>query len=177
MDIRNSKTYENLTSAFLTECKDCTKYILFSRKAEEDGFFQISEIFRKTAENELTHALIILERLEGISYTSHNLQDAVAWEEKESEKLYTDFSAKAKEEGFYSISKLFDRLAQVEKKHSEIFSKLEENMDTAKIFCKDEKRLWVCRACGYETYGECSREVCPLCGSGQEHSEIKGENY
>ena len=57
------------------------------------------------------------------------------------------------------------------------FAALALNMDTAKVFYKDDKKIWVCRNCGYETYDWQSREKCPVCGADQGFSQIKPENY
>ena len=176
MAAENSRTYENLTEAFVQECIKFTEYTIFSKKAEEDGFYQIGEIFSKTAYNEFIHAQIILEMLGGIKYTSQNLIYS-AQRKNEKSAMYKEFARIAKEDRYSPLSQLFERLSETEKKHGEIFRKLADNMDTAKIFCRDKKQTWVCRKCGYETVDWCSREKCPLCGSPQDYSEIKAENY
>ena len=173
----NSRTFKNIRQAFIKECVSCVKNILYTRCAREDGFEQIADIFRKTAANDLTHAKLLLSQGgKETGYTSDNLMRAKKDKEERRAK-YTEYSARAMKEGYISLSKLFERLARIETAHRERFFILRENMDTAKIFCKDTRQTWVCRSCGYETKGMCSSRICPVCGRRQGFTQIKNENY
>ena len=177
MIFESSQTAKNLKRAFLAECRCCVRYIIYSRQAKADGFEQIAEIFRQTAANDMTHAKLLLGwdgKTPG--FTSENL--SIAHTEKEKLKArYAQYSITAVKEGYNCLAKLFERLADIEQAHRERFFILRENMDTAKIFCKDRRQTWVCRVCGHESRGQCSDRVCPVCGRQQAFTQIKGENY
>ena len=51
-NIQGTKTQANLMAAFAGESQARNKYTFFAEKAEQDGFMQIAEIFRETADNE-----------------------------------------------------------------------------------------------------------------------------
>ena len=51
--IRGTQTEKNLLAAFAGESQARSRYSLFARKAEAEGYQQIADVFRETAENEL----------------------------------------------------------------------------------------------------------------------------
>ena len=180
MSFKDSKTYENLQTAFAGESKAYTKYSFYSKKAREDGFEQIANIFKETAGNELEHAEIWfrwLNETDELPYTLDNLVDAKNGENYEWSTMYKNFAKTARQEGYCALAKLFERIGKIEHNHDERYSKLIENMETATVFCKDTKQTWICQVCGHETYGECSPEVCPVCGHEQAFTELKATNY
>jgi len=180
MNFKASATFAYLNTVFSAECRAYTKYMLYSRKAGRDGFPQISAIFREIAQNELNHAktvYMLLNSLDTLPYTSRNLQQAAACEKYESEIMYKKLAVTAADEGFANVSAIAQKLADTEHSHMNIFEKLAENMDSAKLFCKDEKQKWICRLCGYEIYDWCSPQKCPLCSARQDYFQIKAENY
>ena len=52
-----STTQENLMAAFAGESQARNRYTYFARRAAEEGYDQIAEIFEETADNECEHAL------------------------------------------------------------------------------------------------------------------------
>ena len=180
MGFKQSKTFMNLQTVFGAECKSFAKYSMYAAKAKEDGFEQIGEIFAQTAGNELEHAKIrfkLINEADDLPYTSDNLKEAEICENYENRVMYKHFAAVAKEEGYRKIADLLEKIGRTEAAHERRFAALAMNMDTAKVFYKDDKKIWVCRNCGYETYDWHSREKCPVCGADQGFSQIKPENY
>ena len=55
-DLKGSKTYDNLLIAYAGESQARNKYEFFAVKAQEEGYRQIAELFRETADNEKEHA-------------------------------------------------------------------------------------------------------------------------
>ena len=51
-DLKGSKTYDNLLIAYAGESQARNKYEFFAAKAQEEGYRQIAELFRETADNE-----------------------------------------------------------------------------------------------------------------------------
>ena len=73
MELKGSKTEENLKTAFAGESQARNKYTFFASKARKDGFVQIAKIFEETAENEKEHAKLWYKYLnDGIKSTAEN---------------------------------------------------------------------------------------------------------
>ena len=78
MELKQSKTYENLLTAFAGESQARNKYTYFASKARKDGYEQIAAIFEETANNEKEHAKMWFKELCGgeIPSTMENLESA-----------------------------------------------------------------------------------------------------
>ena len=74
MELKGSKTEQNLLAAFAGESQARNKYTYFASKARKDGYEQIASIFEETANNEKEHAKIWFKQLSGgeISSTLEN---------------------------------------------------------------------------------------------------------
>ena len=57
MELKGSQTEKNLLTAFAGESQARNRYTYFARRAEEDGYVQIADIFEETANQECEHAL------------------------------------------------------------------------------------------------------------------------
>ena len=66
MELKGSKTEENLMFAFAGESQARNKYTYFASVAKKEGYEQIADIFLKTAENEKEHAKLHFKYLGGI---------------------------------------------------------------------------------------------------------------
>ena len=127
MELKGSRTEQNLIAAFAGESEARNKYTYYAAKAREDGYEQIADLFQETADNEKAHAKLWFEQLHGIHTTEENLKDAAAGEHFEWSEMYATFAEEAKEEGFDRLSSLFKLVAKVEKEHEERYLKLLEN--------------------------------------------------
>lgn len=56
MELKESKTDQNLMTAFAGESQARNKYTYFASKAKKEGYEQIAAIFQETADNEKEHA-------------------------------------------------------------------------------------------------------------------------
>lgn len=177
MDLKGSKTEQNLMTAFAGESMARNKYTYFASKAKKDGFEQISALFLETANNEKEHAKIWFKLLNGISDTPTNLKAAAEGENEEHTQMYPTFAKEAREEGFEDIAKLFDLVSDIEAHHEERYLKLLENINNSTVFKAENKKLWVCRNCGHIHYGETAPQVCPTCAHPQAYFEIMAENF
>ncbi|NIM44715.1 MAG: rubrerythrin family protein, partial [Nitrososphaeria archaeon] len=74
------KTEDNLKAAFAGESQANRRYTAFSRKAEQEGFIQVSRLFKAAAESETVHALNHLRAMKEIGSTADNLKIAVEGE-------------------------------------------------------------------------------------------------
>ena len=75
MELKGSKTEQNLMTAFAGESQAHVKYSYYQSRAKKDGYVQISNYFEETARNEKEHAKIWFKLLhDGIAETAVNLQ-------------------------------------------------------------------------------------------------------
>ncbi len=179
MELKGSKTEQNLLSAFAGESQARNKYTYYASKAKKEGYEQIAAIFEETAANEKEHAKIWFKLLHNgeVPSTTDNLKDAAAGENYEWTDMYAEFAKVAKEEGFDHIAYLFEEVGKIEKEHEERYKKLLENIDEGIVFSRDGDKIWKCRNCGHICIGKEAPEVCPVCNHPQSYFEIKAENY
>ena len=179
MELKESKTYENLMTAFAGESQARNKYTYYASKAKKDGYEQIAAIFEETANNEKEHAKMWFKELHDgeVPSTLENLNDAANGENYEWTDMYDNFAKIAREEGFTRIALLFEGVAKIEKEHEERYRKLLAALDEGKVFVKDDIVVWKCRNCGHIHVGKFAPKVCPVCSHAQAYFEVKAENY
>ena len=179
MELKGSKTEQNLMTAFAGESQARNKYTYFASKAKKDGYEQIAAIFEETANNEKEHAKMWFKELHGgeVPSTPENLLAAADGENYEWTDMYDEFAKVAREEGFTAIAKKFEAVAQIEKHHEERYRKLLSNIEDKKVFSKDGDAIWICRNCGHVVVGKEAPKVCPVCAHPQSYFELKSENY
>ena len=179
MELKGSKTEQNLMTAFAGESQARNKYTYFASKAKNEGYEQIAAIFQETADNEKEHAKMWFKLLNGgeIGTTAENLNAAADGENYEWTDMYAEFAKIAKEEGFDHIAYLFEEVGKIEKEHEERYLKLLENVKDGKVFEAGEVKIWKCRNCGHIVVGTSAPEVCPVCSHPKAYFEIKAENY
>ena len=179
MELKGTKTYENLKKAFAGESEARNKYTYFASKAKKDGYEQIAAIFEETALNEKEHAKIWFKILEGgaVKSTEENLKAAADGENYEWTDMYAEFAKTAREEGFEEIATKFEQVGAIEKSHEERYRALLKSVDDKKVFSGDGESIWVCRNCGHIVIGKEAPEVCPVCNHPQSYFERKATNY
>ena len=180
MNLKGTKTEKNLQDAFAGESQARNKYTYYAAQAKKDGYVQISRIFQETADNEREHAKIWFKLLqEGgkVPSTLKNLEDAANGENYEWTEMYPTFAKEAREEGFDSIAKLFEGVAQIEKDHDARYKKLHANIVNNEVFEKREKTVWICLNCGHLVDDAKAPEVCPVCAHPQAHFSMRKIDY
>lgn len=179
MELKGSKTEQNLWTAFAGESQARNKYTYFASKAKKEGYEQIAAIFEETANNEKEHAKLWFKELHGgeVPTTEENLLAAAEGENYEWTDMYAEFAKTAREEGFTRIALLFEGVAKIEKEHEERYRKLLENVNNEMVFSKDGEKVWVCRNCGHVHVGKDAPKVCPVCAHPQAYFEVKADNY
>ena len=177
MELKGSRTEQNLMSAFAGESQARNKYDFFASAAKKEGYEQISEMFAMTASNEKEHAKIWFKLLDGIGNTADNLQSAASGENHEHTSMYPEFAKVAREEGFDNIAVMFDKVGKIEADHEARYLKLLANLNGGKVFAKDSEADWECRNCGHEHKGLNAPEMCPVCVHPKAFFEVKATNY
>ena len=177
MEIKGTKTEQNLMAAFAGESQARNKYTYFASVAKKEGYEQIAEIFLKTAENEKEHAKLWFKALGELGDTAANLAAAAAGENYEWTDMYDKFAKDAEEEGFKQLAYQFRAVAAIEKAHEERYRALLANVEMQKVFEKGEMTMWECRNCGHLVMGLKAPAVCPVCAHPQSFFEVRKENY
>ena len=188
--LKGTQTERNILTAFAGESQARNRYTYFASKAKKDGYVQMSHIFEETANQEKEHAKRLFKFLEGgeaevtasfpagvIGTTLENLLESAAGENYEHTIMYPDFAKIAMEEGFDEIAKAFLAIAVAEKQHEKRYRALAANIETGRVFKRQEKETWRCRNCGYLHDGEEALDICPACEHKKPHFELLGENY
>jgi rubrerythrin len=190
ISLKGTRTEKNLLAAFAGESQARNRYTYFAAQARKEGFEQISAIFLETADNEKEHAKRFFKFLEGgdveitaiypagiIGTTKENLKAAADGENHEHTKLYPEFAAIAKDEGFPEVAAAFRSIAVVEKQHEARYRKLRQNIETGSVFKKEKVVRWKCRNCGYIHEGKTPPAKCPACEHPEAFFELLEENY
>ena len=179
MELKGSKTEQNLMTAFAGESQARNKYTYFASKAKKDGYEQIAAIFEETANNEKEHAKMWFKELNGgeIPSTVENLEAAADGENYEWTDMYDEFARVAEEEGFKALAAKFRMVGEIEKHHEERYRALLHNVEMQEVFAKSEVKVWECRNCGHIVVGEKAPDVCPVCNHPQAYFEVHAENY
>ena len=179
MELKGSRTEQNLMTAFAGESQARNKYTYYASQAKKEGLEQIAALFLETAENEKEHAKLWFKYLHDgeVPPTVQNLADAAAGENYEWTDMYAEFARVAKEEGFNEIAIKFELVGKIEKHHEERYLALLESLKTDKVFLSDEVVIWKCRNCGHIHVGKFAPEMCPTCKHPKAYFEREVVNY
>ena len=177
MELKGSKTEQNLLTAFAGESQARNKYTYFASVAKKEGYEQIAAIFLQTAENEKEHAKMWFKELGELGTTAENLKHAAEGENYEWTDMYAKMAEEAEEEGFKALAAKFRAVANVEKAHEERYLALLKNVEMQQVFEKAEEVMWECRNCGHLVIGKKAPVVCPVCAHPQAYFEVRKENY
>ncbi len=138
MELKGSKTEQNLKEAFAGESQANRRYLYFAQQADVEGYNDVAALFRSTAEGETGHAFGHLEYLEQvgdpatglpIGNTKDNLKAAVAGETYEYTDMYPGMAKTAREEGFDEIADWFETLAKAERSHANRYQKALDELE------------------------------------------------
>lgn len=187
---RDSRTAKNLLASFAGESQARNRYTYFSKKAKEEGYIQIADIFEETAGHECEHALRFFKFFNGgdleitaaypagvIKSTYENLMAAADGEKHEHSELYPGFAKIARDEGFERAADTWDAVSVSEKQHEKRYRELAANIRADKVFKRAADQTWRCRNCGYLHMGDQAPDKCPACVHPQGYFELLAENW
>lgn len=188
--LKGTRTEQNLLKSFAGESQAKNRYEFFAKVAKKEGYEQIAEFFAETAMQEQQHAKEFFKFMEGgvveitasypagiIATTAENLKAAAEGENEEWVDLYPEFARIAEEEGFKKIATAYKLIAKVEAEHEKRYLKLLANLETGKVFEREEKVKWVCRKCGHVHESAKALKACPICSHPEAYFEIEKTNY
>ena len=185
MQFDQTKTYLNLARSFAGESQAGMRYQLIARAAFKQGYVELANTIKVIAKNETVHARRFFEELTKrggncidnidleAGYPFHTgdiataLRLAAKDEREENERIYATFAKDAKEEGFDDVAALFNLVANVEKRHEQIFIYLANAFETGTLYKNESPILYVCADCGYMQTANEAWDVCPLCKASQ----------
>ena len=179
MELKDSKTFENLQTAFAGESQARVKYEFYASQAKKDGYEQIAAFFSETSANEKEHAKLWYKAMHGgkVGPTAENLKMAAEGENYEWTDMYAGFAKTAEEEGFEQIAAQMRGVAAIEKEHEERYLALLKNIEQAQVFSRVGEQVWICRNCGHVHVGPTAPVVCPVCAHPQAYFELRAKNY
>ncbi len=188
MELKGSKTAENLMRAFAGESQARNRYAYFASKAKTEGYMQISAVFEETANHEKEHAKRLFKFMTGgmqemtcaypfgvIAATADNLLASAEGEHEEAFDMYPSFAKIAKEEGFGEIADCMLHIAEAEKYHERRYLALRKTILDKTVFKKPSSVVWRCRNCGYNHTGSDAPDKCPACAHPQAYFEVLRE--
>ena len=187
---RESQTAKNLLTSFAGESQARNRYTYFARRAAEEGFDQIADIFEETANQECEHALRFFKFFNGgemeitgsfpagvIQGTYENLVAAADGERFEHTNMYPGFAGVARDEGFGRAADTWEAISVSEKQHEKRYRELAANLKADRVFSRDQDMVWRCRNCGYLHTGQEAPEKCPACVKPRGVFELLAENW
>ncbi|MBI4319772.1 MAG: rubrerythrin family protein [Chloroflexi bacterium] len=157
-----SQTDVNLKTAFAGESQANRKYLFFAEKAEQEGYKQVSRLFRAAADAETVHARNHFRVLQGVVSTRDNLLAAMAGEKYEYTEMYPGFLKQAEAEAQDKARESFNLANRVEQIHYGLYQASLQLLERGQK--APDKALFVCQHCGNTVEGE-APEMCPICGA------------
>ncbi len=178
MNLKGTKTEQNLMSAFAGESQARNKYTYYAAQAKKEGYNKIAAVFEETAHNEMVHAKMWFKLLHDcVPTTEENLRDAANGENYEWVDMYEQFAKEAEEEGFEKIAFMFREVGKIEKEHEERYLELLKNVQAETVFKKEETLEWRCRNCGHIHVGTSAVDMCPVCDHPKAYFEIRADKF
>ena len=185
MQFENSMTRLNLARSFAGESQAAMRYRMIARAAAKQGQSQLCYVLNTIAQNEDEHARRFFEELTkhggndidnieleaGYPFHTGDLATAMRLaakdEREEHQRIYQSFANEAQSEGLDDIAALFKMVANVEKRHEQVFEYLAEAFEKGKLYKNDAPILYICSKCGYMHTANEAWKTCPLCRSDQ----------
>jgi rubrerythrin len=158
-------TEKSLQEAFAGEAQAHMKYLIFSEKAEKEGYPNVARLFKAIAYAEQVHATNHARQLGMIKNTAENLDTYVTAETYEVEEMYPAFMAIAKLQGEKGAELSMHYAIEAEKIHAELYRKAKQEVSQGKDL--EISEVYICPVCGYTHEGE-PPEKCPVCGASRD---------
>lgn len=173
------KTIENLKAAITGETGASTKYAAFAQKAADEGYPNISKMFKAASAAEAIHVKnhnAVLTKLNEANFeatpdavtpdsTAINIKNAIEGETHEFTSMYPDFLKVAKDEKCKDAITSFTWAQDAEKKHAELYA---SSLNILKLTGSDKTvpaTWYVCPKCGNLYQSIDGVETCELCAT------------
>lgn len=156
------RTRDNLDAAFDGESRAHMNYLLYSSKAKQEGFENVSRLLYAISYAESVHAGNHANVLGTIGSTGENLQSAIDGETYETEEMYPEFYDTAVEENNTRAQRSFRYAMEAEAVHASFFEEAKNSVDSGEDM--ELNAVYVCPVCG-DTFVDEAPERCPVCNT------------
>ena len=179
MNFNESQTQKNLAKSFAAECQAGARYQFMATQAQQDKLFYVKDTLKLIAKNEMAHAKLFYDYIVENSgeckvpfeadypYVDPKLDTSLSAEKEiekeEADKLYPEFSAVARKEGFSKIAESYELVAKVEKTHEKMLKLILDGYKDDSFYKSSSKRLLRCSNCGYVELASSPWKKCPIC--------------
>lgn len=175
-ELKKTKTGENLKLALAGESIARNKYTYFADLARKQGNSEVADALDEMAKNEMTHARLWYELLNGKpSSVKECLTEAANGEFGEWNSMYPKFAEQARADGREDIAVMFEHVADIERSHENRFMTMLVNLQRMDLSAKKDsakevpvtaiprkkKSGYRCQFCG-AIYDE-RPDVCGVC--------------
>ena len=171
-------TESNLINAFAGESQAHMRYLIYSDRANRNGYSNIARLFKSVAHAEKIHAgnhykniqrlgdvTTVSGALFGSRTTPEDLQNGIDGENYEVDEMYPSFMDVAKMQQEHAAEISFRYAWEAEKTHSAFYQRAKEAADLNNDL--DLGDIGVCEVCGYTVEGD-PPERCPICKAKRE---------
>jgi len=152
----------HLRNAYAGESQAHMRYLIFAKKADEEGKSDVARLFRAVAFAEQVHATNHLRALGDLGDTHENLQNALSGENHEVEEMYPAYDAVAKLQAEKEAVRSIHYAIEAEKIHSAMYTEARQAVKSGRD--ADLGDIYVCPVCGYTVEGE-APDTCPVCNA------------
>ncbi|MCW4049569.1 MAG: rubrerythrin family protein [Candidatus Bathyarchaeota archaeon] len=171
-------TEDNLISAFAGESQAHMRYLLYADRAEQQGYPNISRLFKAVAYAEKVHAVnhykniqhkgdtkTVAGALFGSRTVEEDLQNGIDGEHFEIDEMYPAYMAVAKAQEEHAAEVSFRFAWEAEKTHASFFERAKDAIINEKDL--EINQIGVCTICGYTIENE-PPDRCPICKAKKE---------
>lgn len=192
MELKNSRTFQNLINSFAGECQAHVRYKFMAYGAKMQKLYEVECALKEISKNEFYHARMFYTAIQSADSgimndltvnagypfkekwdLQKNLELAAQTEYDESVKIYAEYAKTAQEEGFTDQAKLFELVAAVEHCHMMQLNNILIQLREGTMYRRGTKTKWKCTNCGHEQTTEEAPYTCPLCQSEQGYVKLE----
>jgi rubrerythrin len=126
----SQKTQENLSTAMHGEAFAYAKYMLYAKRAQQNGNTELAKLFRAAAKIERFQHFAEEAQLAGlVGSDADNLKDAIKGESYEVETMYRQFAEQAASAGDKAAADRFEEIRRDETGHRDVFKAALANVE------------------------------------------------
>ena len=192
MELKNSRTYQNLINSFAGECQSHVRYKFMAYGAKTAKLYEVECALNEISKNEFYHARMFYTAIQnangniinnlnvnaGYPFKEkwdllQNLELAAETEYAESVQIYAEYAKVARDEGFTDEAKLFELVAAVEHCHMMQLNNIRQQLADGTMYKRGEPTKWKCTNCGHEQTTNEAPQICPLCKSEQGYVKLE----
>ena len=168
-------TETNLRNAYAGESQAHMRYAVYAKRAENEGFPNVTRLFTAAAFAERVHAgnhygnivskgdaVTMSKAVFGTRRTSEDLQAGVDGETFEINEMYPVYKKVAEFQGEKGAEASFNWAWEAEKIHASLYREAKQAVDRGKDV--DLGSIQICSVCGYTVEGE-APDRCPICNA------------